>query len=83
MQETLRPFSSEASRLVVGAIYEHYKGLLYQVLAIARHSETLEECVVYKALYGSQDVWVRPLAMFLETVLIEGNLLPRFRPVLN
>jgi hypothetical protein len=72
--ETLPPFSKLAKHLKLG-IYEHYKGMRYRVLHIARHSETLEELVVYQQLYGTGDVWVRPLAMFLETV----NGVPRFR----
>ncbi len=59
--------------------YEHYKNRRYKILAIARHSETLEELVVYQALYGEGEVWTRPVTMFLETVLIEGNVLPRFK----
>lgn len=59
-------------------IYRHYKGNLYQVLHLARHSETQEWLVVYRALYGQYDVWVRPLAMFTETVEINGKTVPRF-----
>ena len=64
--------SSLAKRVVIGGIYEHYKGYRYLVLSVARHSETLEECVVYKALYGNEGVWVRPLTMFLENVPDKG-----------
>ena len=53
--------------------YRHYKGNDYEVMGVARHSETEEEVVVYRALYGERGLWVRPLAMFLETVLIEGR----------
>ncbi len=56
-------------------IYQHYKGFYYQVLGLARHSETLEPLVVYQALYGEFGLWVRPLEMFLEQV---GDV-PRFR----
>lgn len=59
-------------------IYRHYKGNLYQVLAVARHSENLEEMVVYQALYGDFGVWVRPLGMFLEEVTVNGKKQPRF-----
>jgi len=59
--------------------YRHYKGNDYEVLGVARHSETEEEVVVYRALYGEGGLWVRPLAMFLETVLIEGRSYPRFQ----
>jgi len=50
----------------------------YKILSIARHSETLEELVVYQALYGEGGVWVRPVAMFLENASVDGELLPRF-----
>jgi cyclomaltodextrinase / maltogenic alpha-amylase / neopullulanase len=59
-------------------IYEHYKGKRYKVMHVARHSETLEEYVVYQALYGSYDVWIRPLTMFFETIAIDGKEVPRF-----
>ena len=60
--------------------YKHYKGKEYEVVGIARHSETLEELVVYKALYQNEgeNLWVRPLKMFLEEVEIEGKKIPRF-----
>ncbi|WP_288997372.1 DUF1653 domain-containing protein [uncultured Psychrobacter sp.] len=59
-------------------IYRHYKGNLYQVLHTAHHSETEEALVVYRCLYGEYGVWVRPLAMFTETVEVEGKEVPRF-----
>jgi hypothetical protein len=62
-------------------VYEHYKGPRYEVLLTARHSETEEPLVVYRALYGERGVWVRPLAMFTETVDIDGEQRPRFRRV--
>lgn len=60
--------------------YQHYKGKYYQVLGVAQHSETLEKLVVYKALYQPEgaNMWVRPLSMFTETVLVEGKETPRF-----
>lgn len=79
--KTPPPFSSLAQSVTVGGLYEHYKGFRYKVLAIARHSETLEELVVYQALYGEGGVWVRPLAMFLENVEVNGQFLPRFTEV--
>lgn len=71
-------------------IYEHFKGKSYCVLGVAKHSETLEEMVVYKALYpktaergggasGEGELWVRPSKMFLEEVEREGKKMPRFR----
>ena len=67
-----------------GALFEHFKGKKYKILGVARHSETLEMCVVYQALYnnaefGDHAVWVRPLKMFLENVVIDGKEIPRFR----
>lgn len=59
--------------------YEHYKGNKYQVLDVAIHSETLEELVIYKALYGEHLTWVRPLKMFLESIEYSGNKQPRFK----
>lgn len=73
------PLSPLAKTIVVGALYEHYKDLLYKVLYVARHSETLEELVVYQQQYGTKDVWVRPLTMFLENVTIDGKSQPRFK----
>lgn len=79
--EELKPFSNLAAAFSAGQIYEHYKGKQYKILSVARHSETLEESIVYQALYGDHDVWVRPLAMFLENVIINGKTLPRFKRV--
>lgn len=59
-------------------IYQHYKGNRYQVLHLAKHSETEEDLVVYRALYGQYGVWVRPLGMFKEMVEVQGKSVPRF-----
>jgi hypothetical protein len=67
--------------VVIGGKYEHYKGKPYRVLAIAKHSETLEEMVVYKALYGDGGVWVRPASMWEEEVEVGNQRVPRFAPV--
>lgn len=64
--------------LVIGGRYRHFKGNEYRVLAVAKHSETLEEYVVYQALYGEGGVWVRPKAMFLETVAKDSGAIQRF-----
>jgi hypothetical protein len=61
--------------------YRHYKGNYYEVIGVVRHSETLEELVLYKQLYGEGGLWVRPLLMFTETVTIEGQNKPRFEKV--
>ena len=58
--------------------YRHFKGNLYEVLGVAKHSETLEEMVVYRALYGEKEIWVRPVCMWHETVERDGKTLPRF-----
>ena len=58
--------------------YRHYKGNEYTVLGVARHSETLEELVVYRQEYGEHGLWVRPAAMFAETVTVDGKAVPRF-----
>ena len=63
--------------------YRHFKGKMYEVLGIGRHSETLEELVVYRALYdsgefGKNALWVRPKAMFLEKTVKDGKEIPRF-----
>ncbi len=58
--------------------YRHYKGLDYEVIGVARHSETLEPLVVYRPLYNDSGLWVRPHAMFFEEVDIEGKRQPRF-----
>lgn len=61
--------------------YRHFKGNEYEVIGTARHSETLEELVVYRALYGNGGLWVRPAAMWTETVERNGYRGPRFVPV--
>lgn len=58
--------------------YRHYKGDEYEVVGVARHSETEERLVVYRPLYNDTGLWLRPLAMFLETVLVNGEPVPRF-----
>ncbi len=62
-------------------LYEHYKGMRYEVIDTVRHSETLEPMTLYRALYGEHGLWVRPAAMFNQTVVIDGVVRPRFRRV--
>jgi hypothetical protein len=59
--------------------YKHYKSKEYEVIGVAKHSETLEELVCYRALYGDHELWVRPLKMFLENVELDGKKVPRFK----
>lgn len=59
-------------------IYRHFKGNLYRVIGMVKHSETLEELVLYQALYGDMGFWVRPASMFLEIVEKDGKTFPRF-----
>ncbi|MBR3961552.1 MAG: DUF1653 domain-containing protein [Clostridia bacterium] len=58
--------------------YRHYKGNLYEVIGVANHSETLEKMVVYRALYGERELWVRPASMWNEIVTVEGKSVLRF-----
>lgn len=60
-------------------VYQHYKGGLYQVVEVARHSETDELLVVYRTLYGDYSMWVRPLDMFQQSIEVDGNVVPRFK----
>jgi len=61
--------------------YRHYSGKEYELIGVARHSETLEELVVYKPLYIEDGLWVRPLKMFEEEVEIDGKIMPRFTKI--
>ncbi len=63
--------------------YRHYKGHEYRVIGVAKHSETLEELVVYQKLYDDGGLWVRPKVMFLEDVEVDGMKKPRFEYVGN
>ena len=63
--------------------YKHYKGNIYEVIGVAKHSETLEEVVVYRALYGDNELWVRPLKMFFEEVEVNGKKVKRFEFIKN
>jgi len=68
-----------ANNMIKLGKYRHYKGKEYEVINVAKHSETLEKLVVYRALYGNHDLWVRPLKMFTEKAGIEGNKISRFK----
>jgi hypothetical protein len=63
--------------------YRHYKGGEYEVVGIARHSETLEPLVVYRPLYNDSGWWVRPHAMFFGSVVVDGAPQPRFEPIMR
>lgn len=63
---------------ILPGMYRHYKGNRYQVLYLAKHSETLEDMVVYQALYGEYGIWVRPASMWNETVDYQGKQVKRF-----
>ena len=61
--------------------YRHFKGNVYRVIHIAKHSETLEDIVVYQAMYGEKGIWVRPKAMFEEVIERDGRTFRRFTPI--
>lgn len=69
--------------LVQNGIYQHYKGNTYEVIGMAKHSETHEDMVVYRALHKSDlsELWVRPLQIFLEEVEVNGQKIPRFKKI--
>lgn len=72
---------SHTQTLPLPGRYRHYKGGEYHLLGVARHSETGELQAVYRCLYGDGGLWVRPLQMFQETVVVNGESQPRFRRV--
>ena len=71
-------WESQYTMTLQPGIYRHYKDKLYQVIGVAKHSETEEEHVVYRPLYGARDLWIRPLSIFIETIEVEGKTVPRF-----
>ncbi len=68
------------SKEIKPGIYRHFKGNRYEVIGVAKHSETLEDMVVYRALYGEHGLWVRPASMWFETVERDGKTYQRFTP---
>lgn len=74
----MTPLDQTPAREIKPGRYRHYKGKDYQVLELATHSETGETLVVYRCLYGDYSLWVRPLAMFTESVEVAGETVPRF-----
>jgi hypothetical protein len=76
MSETLPPLPELAP-----GMYRHYKGGEYEVVGVARHSETLEPLVVYRPLYNASGLWVRPYAMFVETIEVDGVVRARFAKI--
>ena len=70
----------EAERTILPGRYRHFKGRYYQVIGIARHSETLEPMVVYRPLYGERGLWTRPARRWYEKVTVEGAEVTRFTP---
>ncbi len=75
----LKPYSEKAKELMDGGLFEHYKKNQYKVIGVGRHTETLEEVVIYTDELGT--IWVRPLEMFAETVVIDGKVIPRFKRI--
>ena len=73
--------NNEIKNNIKNGIYQHYKGNKYEVIGVAKHSETLEDLVVYRALYDNQvsKLWVRPLKMFTETIENDGKEMERFK----
>ena len=73
--------SGSEREIKIGKKYRHFKGNEYLVLHVAKHSETLEEMVVYQALYGERGIWVRPLEMFLDRKEVDGKQVIRFEEI--
>ena len=77
----MREISLNVYHDMTGKYYRHFKGNIYRVLHIAKHSETLEDIVVYQAMYGERGIWVRPKAMFEEVIERDGQTYRRFSPI--
>lgn len=65
--------------IIIGGLYQHYKGNQYKVIGTGRHSETLEKFVIYKACYGNEELWIRPYDMFCENITVNGTVTERFK----
>ncbi|ETI91645.1 MAG: hypothetical protein Q607_CBUC00021G0087 [Clostridium butyricum DORA_1] len=78
LKSTIKTQESNQRVINIGKKYRHFKGNEYLVLHLAKHSETLEDLVVYQALYGERGIWVRPLSMFTEKVEVNGGVFNRF-----
>lgn len=81
MKEELQPIDLKKYDVEIGATYRHYKGNLYKIVGVARHSETLEALVVYIALYGNGDLWTRPLSMWNNLIEYQGTKVQRFTKI--
>ena len=77
----MKKITVDVREIKIGKRYKHFKGKDYLVLHVAKHSETLEDMVVYQALYGERGIWVRPLSMFLEQVEVNGKMVNRFQEI--
>jgi hypothetical protein len=77
-KQSLKPYSDISKKIVINGKYKHYSGKTYIVLSLARHSETLEELVVYQSNEGEKECWVRPLEMFAGIVTLSGKEVQRF-----
>jgi hypothetical protein len=80
VNQRIKSMTEEQAELV-GRTFRHFKGNLYRLEGFAKDSETLEEMVVYRALYGERGLWVRPAKMFFETIERDGRTMKRFEPV--
>jgi hypothetical protein len=61
--------------------YKHYKGNIYEIIGLAKHSETMEELVIYRSMGANQKIWARPKDMFFENIIINGKTTPRFKKI--
>lgn len=80
-QEALQELFFLGHSLQPGSIYEHYNHVHYKILSVIRHSESLEEVVVYQSMYGSEDILITSVDMFFEKIEVNGELKPRLRKI--